>query len=125
MVDRGVLVVTGTGDDQHAAVDAQHVDVVAVELLKARRSGRPRRSVPLAARPAARYTIRSITGSSGFISWAEISTAICCSRGDPRQQSDDLLGAAQVEVRQRLVEQQQRRAADQRVRDQDPLLLAA
>ena len=45
--------------------------------------------------------------------------------GDPREQRDDLVGAAQVEVGQRLVEQQQPRAADQRVGDQDALLLAA
>ena len=82
-------------------------------------------AVPLAARPSARYTTRSITGSSGFISWAEISTAIRCSRAIRASSADDLLGAAQIEVRQRLVEQQQLRAADQRVRDQDPLLLAA
>ena len=44
---------------------------------------------------------------------------------DPREQRDDLLRAAQVEVRERLVEQQQLRRADQRVGDQDPLLLAA
>jgi hypothetical protein len=37
----------------------------------------------------------------------------------------DLVGAAQVEVRERLVEQQQPRSSDQRVRDQDALLLAA
>ncbi len=30
--------------------------------------------VPLAARPPARYTTESMTGSSGFISWAEMST---------------------------------------------------
>ena len=45
--------------------------------------------------------------------------------GDPGQQRDDLLRAAQVEVGERLVEQQQRRTADQRMRDQDPLLFAA
>ena len=45
--------------------------------------------------------------------------------GDPGEQGDDLPGAAQVEVRERLVEQQQPRPADERVRDQDPLLLAA
>ena len=46
-------------------------------------------------------------------------------RGDPAEQRDDLLLAADVEVGQRLVEQQQPGTADQRVRDQDPLLLAA
>ncbi len=45
--------------------------------------------------------------------------------GQPAEQGHDLLLALQVEVRQRLVEQQQPRPADQRVRDQHPLLLAA
>ena len=31
MVGRGVLIVPGAGDDEHAAVDAEHVHVVAVE----------------------------------------------------------------------------------------------
>ena len=44
---------------------------------------------------------------------------------DPAEQVHDLACAAQIEVRQRLVEQQQPRPADQRVRDQDALLLAA
>ena len=46
-------------------------------------------------------------------------------RRDSRQQIDDLLLAGDVEVRQRLVQEQQPRAADQRVGDQDPLLLTA
>ncbi len=45
--------------------------------------------------------------------------------GDAGEQRDDLLLAGDVEVGQRLVEQQQAGAADQRVRDQDPLLLPA
>ena len=45
--------------------------------------------------------------------------------GDPRQQGDDLVPAAQVEVRERLVQQQERRPRDQRVGDQHALLLAA
>ncbi len=69
--------------------------------------------------------MRSITGSSGFISCAEISTAISLLAGDPGEQRDDLVAAAQVEVRERLVEQQQPRPADQRVGDQHALLLAA
>jgi hypothetical protein len=44
---------------------------------------------------------------------------------DPRDQLDDLLPAAQVEVRQRLVHQQQARLGYQRVGDQDALLLPA
>ena len=45
--------------------------------------------------------------------------------GDAGEQADDLLAAAEVEVGQRLVQQQQPGAADQGVRDQHPLLLAA
>ena len=45
--------------------------------------------------------------------------------GDPVEQGDDLLAAAQVEVGQRLVEQQQLGPADQGVGDEHPLLLAA
>ena len=45
--------------------------------------------------------------------------------GDPREQRDDLLGGAQIEIRERLVEQQELRASDQRVGDQHALLLAA
>ena len=44
--------------------------------------------------------------------------------GDPVEQLDDLVAAAQVEVGQRLVQQQQLGSADQGVGDQDPLLLA-
>ena len=45
--------------------------------------------------------------------------------GDARDQGDNLLLAADVEIGQRLVKQQQPGPADQRVRDKDPLLLAA
>ncbi len=69
--------------------------------------------------------MRSITASSGLISCAEISTAISCSRVMRASSATTSCGAAQVEVRQRLIEQQQPRAGDERVRDQDPLLLAA
>ena len=31
VVERSMLVVAGAGDDQHPAVDAEHIDVVAVE----------------------------------------------------------------------------------------------
>ena len=45
--------------------------------------------------------------------------------GDPRQQRDDLLLASDVEVGERLVEEQQLRSADEGVGDEHPLLLAA
>jgi hypothetical protein len=45
--------------------------------------------------------------------------------GQPGQHRDDPLLAGDVQVGQRLVEQQQPRPADQGVRDHDPLLLAA
>ena len=44
--------------------------------------------------------------------------------GDAGQQADDLLNTADVQVGQRLVQQEQPGAADQGVRDQHPLLLA-
>src|SRR4029077_4380568 len=43
---------------------------------------------------------------------------------DSRQQFDHLLLAADVEIGERLIEEQQARTADQRMRDEDPLLLA-
>ena len=58
------------------------------------------------------------------MSCAESSTAIRCP-GQPREHRDDPLLAGDVQVGQRLVEQQQPRPADQGVRDHDPLLLAA
>ena len=42
---------------------------------------------------------------------------------DPRQEIDNLLLAGDVQVREWFVEQEQAWAADQRVRDEDPLLL--
>ena len=95
----------GAGDDEHAAVDAQDIDVVAVEAAQDVRGRPPRRCRSRRVRRRGRQ--RSITGNSGFISWAEMRTAIRCSAAI-REQPDDLLGAAQVEVGQRLVEQQQR-----------------
>ena len=59
------------------------------------------------------------------MSCAEIRTAIRCSRAMRCEQRDDLLLASDVEVREWLVEQQQLAAADERVGDQHPLLLAA
>ena len=68
--------------------------------------------------------MRSITGSNGFISCAESRTATSCSLATRSRSLDDLLAAADVEVGQRLVEQQELRPADQGVGDQDALLLA-
>jgi hypothetical protein len=45
--------------------------------------------------------------------------------GQVRQQRDDVVTAGDVKVGERLVEQQQLRLADQRMRDHDALLLAA
>ena len=53
--------------------------MVAVEVAEHVGADHLRRCVPAAARPSARYTTRSMTGSSGFISCAESSTAIRCS----------------------------------------------
>ena len=59
------------------------------------------------------------------MSCADSRTAISLLAGQLAEHGDDLLLAAEVEVGQRLVEQQQLRPGDQRVRDQHPLLLAA
>ncbi len=45
--------------------------------------------------------------------------------GDSGQEVDHLGGGADIQVGQRLVEQQQLRAADERLGDHDPLLLPA
>ena len=46
-------------------------------------------------------------------------------RLDPAEHADDLLLVADVEVGERLVEQQELRPADERLGDRDPLLLSA
>ncbi len=59
------------------------------------------------------------------MSWAttKIVTSVVSCRSD--EQADDLLLVAHVEVRERLVEQQEVRTVDERLRDGDPLLLSA
>ena len=66
-----------------------------------------------------------MTGSRAFISCADSRTATSLLTGHPVEQRHDLLDALGVEIGQRLVEQQELRAADQCVGDQDPLLLPA
>ena len=59
------------------------------------------------------------------MSWATtkiVTSVVSCSSDE---QADDLLLVAHVEVRERLVEQQEVRTVDQRLRDGDPLLLSA
>ena len=119
-----VGVLAGAGDDQHAAVDVQDVDVVAVEL----------------AEDIGAHDL--LGGAADRAAGGEVDDAVhdrqqrvdlvCGDQhrdlllaGDAREQRHDFVGAAQVEVRERLIEQQQPRPRDQRVRDQDALLLAA
>ena len=119
-----MLVVPGAGDDDHAPVHAEHVDVVAVEPLST--SERTTSSVGAAGRATGREVDDPVHHRQQRVHLVgRDQHRDLLLGGDPRQQLDDLLGAAQVEVGQRLVEQQQPRPADQRVRDQDPLLLAA
>ncbi len=69
-----VVLIARTRDHQDPAVDSQHIDVMAVEGAQYVGSNNLV-VVPLATRPLATYTTRSITGSRGFISWADKSTA--------------------------------------------------
>ena len=69
--------------------------------------------------------MRSITGNSAFISCAESKHCDLVIARHAVQQGDDLLHASRVEVRERLVEQEQRGLAGEGVRDEDALLLAA
>ena len=65
------------------------------------------------------------TGSSGLRSCATTMIVTSRSAVQVAEQPDDLLLVAQVEVGQRLVEQQQVGVVDDRLRDGHPLLLAA
>src|SRR4029077_2073095 len=114
----------GTGDDQDPAVYVQHVDGVPVQ------PGQDLGGDDLVGRPAGgpatgqvddvvhhrQQRVHLVRGQQhGDLLLA----------GDPGEQGDDLLAAAQVEVGQRLIEQEQPGPADQCVGDQYPLLLAA
>ena len=59
------------------------------------------------------------------MSCATSSTATCCLLADPAHERGDRGLVRQVEAVERLVEQQQLGPADERLRDQQPLLLAA
>ena len=124
LVARQVGVLAGAGDDQHAAVDVQDVDVVAVELaehigaddlLGGAADRAPGGEVDDAVHDG-QQRVDLVRGDQH----RDLLLA-----GDAGEQRHDFVGAAQVEVRQRLIEQQQPRPGDQRVRDQDALLLAA
>ena len=119
-----VGVVARAGDDQHAAVDVDHVDVVAVEA--AEHVGPDHLLAGAAGGAAAREVddpVHHRQQRVDLVGGDQDGDAALAA--DPGEQRDDLAGAAQVEVRERLVGEQQARAGDQRVGDQDPLLLAA
>ena len=112
--------------DENAAVHVKHVDVVAVEgaqhVLADDLVGRP------AGRPSRRRGRRCgpSPGSSGFISWADSSTATPCSVRSTRSAGRrSPARCADVEVGERLVQQEQLGPADEGVGDQGPLLLAS
>ncbi len=116
--------IAGPGDDQHAAVHAQHVDVVAVQF------GQDVAADDLIGTPVHRPAAGEVDDPVhhrqqriDLVRGDQDRHPLLA--GDPRHQRHDLAGAAQVEVGERLVEQQQLRPADQRVADQHPLLLAA
>ena len=109
----------GAGDDQHPAVHVQHVHVVAVQpgedlagddLVGGPAGGPPAGQVDDAVHHR-QQRVHLVRGQQhGDLLLA----------GDPGEQGDDLLAAAQVEVGQRLVEQEQPGAADQGVRRSAP-----
>ncbi len=113
------------GNHQDPAVHADDIDVVAVQRAQAPlrphdrfRGARSRRGhLP-------GTTIRSIAESSGFMSCADSSTVIRCSVASRRSSATISAVLADVEIGERLVQQQQPGAADQRVRDQDALAAA-
>ena len=124
LMAREIGVLAGAGDDQHATVDVQDVDVVAVELAEHVRAddllgGAADRAAGGEVDDAVHHGQQRVDLVRGD-QHRDLLLA-----GDAREQRHDFLGAAQVEVRERLIEEQQPRSGDQRVRDQDALLLAA
>ena len=114
----------GPGHHEDPAVHVQDVDVVAVELARGRRLGRPPRRCRW--RPGRRRGRRSgpSPAAAGSSRGPRGSTATFCSLAIRWSSATISWPAADVEVGQRLVEQQQPGPADQGVGDQHPLLLA-
>ena len=84
VAERGVF---PAGYDDDSPVDTNDVDVVSIKTAQAPRSRRPHSLFRWRRARLATYAMRSITGSSGFMSWVEISTAICCSCAIPGRTS--------------------------------------
>src|SRR5579875_2140915 len=119
-----MLGLAGAGHHDHAAVHAQHVDMVAVQAaqhlrahhLLHRAGGGPAAGQvhdPVDHRQQRVHLVGGDQHRHPLLG------------GDSGQQRDHLLCAAQIKAGQRLVEQQHLRAADQRVADQHPLQLPA
>ena len=113
----------GARDDQHPALDVDHLDVVAIEPAEGFGSdhlvGRARCGPAVGQvddvvhdRQQRVHVVRGEQDRDVLFG------------GDPGQELDHLGGGADVQVRQRLVEQQQLRAGDERLGDHDPLLLS-
>ena len=116
----------GQPDDDEAPVGRlQHLDRDAVEAGERRRGDhlarrcRPPRAQRRSRRPG------PDSDSSGLTSCATSSTVTPCWRQIRASSAATARLVGQIEAVQRLVEDQQPRAADQRLGDQQPLLLAA
>ena len=76
-------------------------------------------------RPFAMYRMRSTLPSTGLMSCVTSSTAAPVLAAVPVDEADDRLLVGEVEARERLVAQQQRRIVGERLADAQALLLAA
>ncbi len=114
----------GAGDDDHASVHAQHVDVMAVEPaehigaddLRDRAAGRASGGQiddPVHRRQEGIHLVGGDQNRDLLLG------------SDAPEQRHHLLGAAEVEVGQRLVEEQEAGPVDQGMGNQNPLLLTA
>src|SRR5580658_2464288 len=117
------LVVGAAGDDEHPPVHGDDVDVVPVEAAQ---HVTAHHFLGGAARDAPGGDVDDAVhhGQERVHLVGREQDGHAMVGGDPVEQADDLLGAADVEVGQGLVEQQEAGPADERVRDEHPLLLA-
>ena len=121
----GVLDVDAARQHEDAAAETHHLDRRAVQPGQ-HRPGNHLVDLAQCRLAAARDRARGRwLPSSGFSSWALNSTAIPSSRCSRRTSATTLCWWRDVEADQRLVEQQQARAAEQRLGQQQALPLAA
>jgi len=104
-------------------MNADDIDVVAIELAEDLRS-HDSSVLPLAARPLAKYTMRSMAESNGFMSCAESKTVIWCS-AEMRRSKATISAMLRMSNWREARPATRAGTADQGVGDQNPLLLAA